>query len=90
MFRCQSCNENSNLKTEKIILSKKERLYWNIIVIDEFKNKKYLVYSEKKQEIIEQLKSEGKIVIGEYVTKGWEIGEEITVCKKCFKEKEVK
>lgn len=90
MFRCQLCNENSNLKTEKIILSKKERIYWNIIIIDEFKNKKFLQYDKQSPEIIEQLKSEGKIVVGEYVTKGWEIGEEITVCKECFKKQGVK
>ena len=83
MFRCNSCKEVAN-KMFKLVTEKKERQYYNVVILDEFGTKQIVHFQEENKEVLDNLKSEGKKVLADFTTKGWEIVNEIGLCQKCF------
>jgi len=86
MFKCQKCGKNSLSyeKQNKVITEKRDRTYYNVIVLDLItKEKKFLQYANKDYKILAELKEKGYKVIKDYLSKGNEIRKEISVCTKC-------
>ena len=86
MFVCEKCKKLSLVgeKQNKVIIKRRNRIYWNVITLDFLtKQKKYLQFKEKDYKILEELKEKGIKVIKEYFSKGSEIVKEIVICDKC-------
>jgi len=90
MFICEKCKKMSEVgeKQNKIVITKKDRIYYNIVILDLLtKQKKFLQFSEKNYKILEDLKLRSKLenfkVLKDYVSKGNEIKKEISVCTLC-------
>jgi hypothetical protein len=91
MYKCDKCGLISSVgeKETKKIVETRNRIYWNIILLDLLtKEKKYLQYLQKDLSILEELNKRGVEenfkVIKDYITKGIEIKKEITVCNNCI------
>ncbi len=86
MFICDKCKKMSEVgeKQTKVILEKRERTYYNVIILDFItKEKKFLQYANKDYKILTELKEKGFKVIKDYLSKGSEIKKEISVCTLC-------
>ena len=86
MFICYKCKKMSEVgeKQNKVITEKRDRTYYNVIVLDLItKEKKFLQYANKDYKILAELKEKGYKVIKDYLSKGNEIRKEISVCTKC-------
>jgi hypothetical protein len=90
---CPNCNwfegmkeKCSFAKTEKKIIATRDRIYWNIVILDLItKRKKYFQYREKDLSILADLKNRAEKehfkVLKDFVTKGKEIIKEEIVYK---------
>ena len=85
-FRCKNCNKVSQPyeKQHSMIVEKRDRIYRYYIV------EVRIPYGKTKQiytEIKPDEKDRNKKVERTFTARGWEIGKEIKVCKKCANEK---
>lgn len=81
-FRCQECNKSSQLyeKQHSIIIEKRDRIYRYYVV------KVRIPYGKTKQiytEIKPDEKDRNKKIERNFTAKGWEIVQEMKVCKEC-------
>jgi len=90
MFICDKCGKSSlpYEKQNKIVVEKRDRIYYNVIILDIVnKTKKFLQFPEKNYKILEDLKLRSKEenykILKDYCSKGSEIRKEISVCTKC-------
>ena len=86
MYKCQICNEvsESRERINKIIVNKRNKEYY----IATFRHKRnigrMIKYTPPTREELEKLKKQDWELISEKETKGWEIVQEIEVCRKCY------
>jgi hypothetical protein len=90
MFKCQKCGKSSlpYEKQNKIVVEKRARIYYNVIILDLLnKTKKFLQFPEKNYKILEDLKLRSKEenykILKDYISKGSETIKEISICDKC-------
>jgi len=90
-FLCDNCKQTSPPRTRmnKIIIKKRERAYYNIIIRHKLiKKERYMQFERKDQQILENLERQGWKVVNESFSKGIEIVKEKSICEDCNKKLE--
>ena len=84
MFTCQNCRKPSQPKEKKetVTIQKKEQTYYNYTIV--YRKRETRFISSPDKYIVQPYIDKGWKVVKRSVSKGWEIAEEINVCKKCY------